>query len=540
MSATDLAHQVITELIKVGVREIVLAPGSRNAPLSFAVHAADRQGLARLHVRIDERDAGFLALGLAKASGMPVPVITTSGTAVANLTPALWEAAHTGIPIVVISADRPLRLLEAGVSQVTRQDGAFARFVRAEIRLEDGVTDTPAVRHHVRRLVARATGRVGADPGPVHLNLGFDVPLVPSPGDSAEFLAAAPPQPESRPAVEPETVLAGPRTVLLVGDAPPSVGRAAHAAARAANVPVLAEPSSNGRHPGAVATYRLLLNTELGRQIERVVMIGHPTLSRPMSALISRDDLELITVQEQGDWTDPGQRSDRLIPAVAWEPADRAWDECWRTADAELSRRLAAYLAQQPTITGHELAARTIHHARGNLVFGASQLIRDADLAPIAPQPADTYANRGLGGIDGTVATAMGIGLATNRPTTVLLGDLTVLHDAGGLLVGPEEPTTPLRLVVGNDRGGAIFHTLEQGAPSYAAAFERTFGTPHQADFGALARAYGWQYRRVTSSAELEEALSTEPAGLEMIEVPLDRQRRRLLDAELKVLIEAD
>ncbi|NLT30647.1 MAG: 2-succinyl-5-enolpyruvyl-6-hydroxy-3-cyclohexene-1-carboxylic-acid synthase [Propionibacterium sp.] len=531
MNATELARAVVETLIGAGLRDAVLAPGSRNAPFAFALHTADAHHLLRLHVRIDERDAAFLALGLAKATGRPVPVVTTSGTAVANLTPAVWEAAHAGIPLMLLTADRPLDHLDAGVNQATRHDRAFGDFVRADTRLETGVGDAGTVTHQVHRLLARATGRVGADPGPVHCNVGFATPLVPTdawtPDPRPDVSISAPP------AATAEPVPAGPRTVLLVGDTDPATGRAAHAAARAARIPVLAEPSGNARRPGAIAAYRLVLGTDLGRRIERVVVIGRPTLSRPVSTLLARGDIELIMVNTRGDWIDPGHRVSRVVPAVDLEPADPAWDDAWTAADRHLGAAITEHVTGLDHLDGHTLAALVIAHSRGNLVLGASQLIRDADLAPVAEHPADVWANRGLAGIDGTISTAAGIALGTGRPTTALLGDVTALHDAGGLLIGPDEPRPDLRLVIGNDDGGSIFHTLEQGDPAHAAVFERTFATPHRVDLAGLAAAYGWAYRRETTADGLTAALAADPSGTELIEVPLRRDQRRDLAAHL-------
>ncbi|MGJ3507752.1 2-succinyl-5-enolpyruvyl-6-hydroxy-3-cyclohexene-1-carboxylic-acid synthase [Enemella sp. A6] len=534
MNATTLARAVVASLLGAGVREAVLAPGSRNAPFAFATHAADAAGLLRLHVRIDERDAAFLALGLAKSTGRPVPVITTSGTAVANLTPAVWEAAHAGVPLVVLSADRPLDHLDAGVNQATRHDQAFGRFVRADTRLETGIGDEATVRHQVHRLLARATGRVGADPGPVHCNVGFASPLVPddtwTPTPGSQIAIAAAPVPE------PEHLVAGPRTVLLVGDTDPATGRAAHAAAREAGIPVLAEPSSNARLPGAIATYRLLLGTELGGRIERVVVVGRPTLSRPVSGLLARDDVEVIVANTRGDWPDPGHRVGRVVAGVDFAPGDPAWAADWADADQRLGAAVTEHLTGLGHLDGHTLAALVVEHTRGNLMFGASQLIRDADLAPIVDEPATVWANRGLAGIDGTISTAAGIALGTATPTTVLLGDITALHDAGGLLIGPSEPRPNLRLVIGNDDGGSIFHILEQGAPAHAAVFERTFATPHRVDLAALAAAYGWTHRCEDTAEGITDALASDPSGTEMVEVRLRRDHRRDLAAALTAL----
>ena len=385
--------------------------------------------------------------------------------------------------------------------------------------------------------MAAATGTRGDGPGPVHLNVALHPPLVPGPDEDLTWPTGEPVRIAPCPPAFPEE-LPPARTVVLAGDAAPGT-----IPGPLPDVPVLAEPSSNLRRPGAIATYRLLLTTGLADRIERVVVVGHPTLSRPVVRLLSRSDVEIVVVSERLDWPDPGRAADRVLPAVPTVPADPAWTEQWQAADAHLSARLAALLAGRPGPTGPELAAAVVAATGPGewLVLGASQPIRDADLAPIRPDPSYVLANRGLSGIDGTVATATGVGLAPGRPVTALIGDVTLAHDAGGLLVGPAERTPAMRLVVVNDGGGSIFHTLEQGDPRfdsgpYAGVFERVFATPHGIDLGALAMAYGWEHTRVTDRSGVAAALAVPVAGRTLIEVVVDRTGRRELDRAIRDL----
>ncbi len=532
-NATQCAETLVTELVALGVREVVLAPGSRSAPLSYALFAADRDARLRLHVRIDERGAGFLALGLAKASGSPVAVVTTSGTAVANLHPAVLEAWHSHLPLVVVTADRPRSMTNTGANQTTHQMGLFSGHVRGFAGLGDAVVDPRTWRFELGRLLAAACGVRTRLPGPVHLNVELSDPLTP-----VELAPASPTSPtDVSPATRAEpTVLTGRRrTVILAGDAPPATGVLVAELAASAGVPLLAEPSSNARRgPAALATYRLLLDTPLAERIERVVVFGHPTLSRPVTRLLARDDVELVVVSSYASWIDPGQRASLVADGVRFDPAlgDRAWRAEWKRLDVELGRRLAALLAAESDLSG-PLVARTFAAAVGgsDAVFvGASNPIRDLDLAPILRDPVATYANRGLSGIDGSISTAAGIGLASGRAVHALLGDVTTVHDLTGLALGPDEPRPNLRIVVANDDGGSIFATLEQGAPERQQAFERVFATPHAVRFAAVAEAFGVAYARVTSAAQLTDALAPEPRGVEIVEVKVDRRRRRDLD----------
>jgi len=538
-NATACARVIIEELVTRGVRDVVLAPGSRSAPLAYECFEADRIGLLRLHVRVDERTAGFLALGLAKGSGAPVAVLTTSGTAPANLHPAVLEAWHAHVPLIVITASRPRSMINTGSNQTADQDQLFGRHVRAFAGLSDAVPDHRTWRFEMARIMAAATGLRTRTPGPAQLNVEFSEPLLP-----AEF-AWPPPAPElsitaSRIPSEPMRLPDGAQTVIVAGDCPPDVGRAIAEDAARAGIPLLAEPSSNARYgEAALSTYRLLLSSTLAEGIERVVVFGRPTLSRPISSLLSRDDVELVVVSAYADWIDPGRVASMVTDAVTLgESANAGWLDAWREADRLVRARLDKLLAAQPYFTGPALAA-TLWTALGAddvLFAGSSSPIRDLDLAPVSGAAPRVYANRGLSGIDGNVSTAAGIALALERPTHALLGDLTAMHDATGLLVGQLEPQPNLRLVVANDDGGSLFATLEQGEPAHMGAFERLFGTPQGVQFEALAAAAGIAYRRVENATELDQVLAEPAIRMELVEAVIDRAHRRTLDREITAL----
>lgn len=530
MTSAALADACLAWLGRAGVTDVVAAPGSRNAPLLLALWASARSGGPRLHTRIDERTAGFLALGLTK-SGARAAVVTTSGTAVANLHPAVLEAAHTGLGLVVVSADRPARLRGTGANQTTDQVGIFSPFVATHD-------------------VATVADLDAVDPfaeGPLHLNLQLDAPLVPE-----TPVAVAPDESVANPA-EPRQIrqvrrgrtdlAPGPRTVVVAGD---DAGPRARQLAEAAGWPLLAEPSSGARTgEHALRTYRLLLGTALGERIERVIVLGRPTLSRPVTRLLERPDVEVLVVPSPGVWP-PAPPGSRPIGEPRWTgatPDDPAWLDAWREADRALARRVDRLLAEQPTLTPYDVAAVT--HAAlpagGLLVVGASSPIRDLDLVA-RPTPVGSrrkvVANRGLAGIDGTVSTAVGAALGRPESTRnlALMGDLTFLHDQTGLVLGPDEPRPDLTIVVPNDDGGAIFSMLEQGAPAHAASFERLFGTPHGTDLASLCAAHRVPHLRVTSRPELEQALASPNGGIEVVEAVVDRRGRRELDLRIRAL----
>lgn len=516
MSSARLGAVIAEQLAAAGVGDVVVCPGSRSTAVAVALSDCARAGALRLHTRTDERSAAFLALGLARARGAAA-IVVTSGTAVGNLLPAIMEARHSGVPLVVVTADRPATLLGSGSNQTTEQRGLFANHVVADLQLASTDDDVPHWRAGLGRVLAAARGLRSRTPGPVQINAAFTEPFLGDmtlPAAPAALRVAA-----SRPA-ESVTLSAGPRTVVLAGDAPVEVGRRARGFAEAAGLPLLAEPSSNARGGGcAIVRYRELLDSALGQRIERVVLFGHPTLSRPVTRLLSRSDVELVVVNDRAEWPDPGGRAALVCDDVALEAADGGWLGEWLDADA--SAVAAASIPGEP-ITGPELAAAVVAAARGNLVLGSSNPIRDADLAPLGGDGVVVWANRGLAGIDGVISTATGVALGTERPATVLLGDLGFLHDVGALHIPASQPVPDLRVVVADDDGGGIFRTLEVAGADW---FEPLFAMPHGRDLAAVAAGFGWPVHKVTDRADLAEHLTRPVAGLEVLIVPIDPRR---------------
>lgn len=541
--ASAFATALLAELIGRGVRDVVLSPGSRSQALALAAAQFEAAGMLRLSVRIDERSAGFLALGLAVESGLPVAVVTTSGTAVAELHPAVLEAAHSGVPLLLLTADRPPELRGVGANQATRQQEIFgfaARFVEVDAPAEGD--------DHAARAAALAADLLHGIDGPVHANLAFRDPL----SSPAELPEVEHRPPAERPVAPVTSLHPAPRTVVVAGA---NAGPGAEAAARGLGAPLLAEVASGARFgPNLVAAYRDLLGTAgFGDAVERAIVFGHPTLSREVPALLARDGVEVIVVRSPGvEDYDPGRRAsfadaveisgDALADSRAWvgrwvaasrqlleqpEPLGAALTDDYAER-AEFARR---QLAEQRQPVTRRLLVEAVWRSswpHDRLVLGASRLIRELDrVAPGKRIP--VHANRGLAGIDGTVATATGIALASQgdedaRPgiTRVLLGDLALLHDAGSLLAGDGEPRPRMQVIVGNDGGGTIFDLLEVASTAEPALVDRVLLTPQTVDLPALAAAYGWEYRRVATRGELDPAL-TPTDGRVLIEVPLAR-----------------
>jgi len=554
-SSTALATVLVDELVRCGVRHAVLCPGSRNAPLSFALHAAEQTGRLIVHVRIDERSAAFLALGLALRSGRPVPVVCTSGTAAANLHPAVLEAHHAGIPLLALTADRPLELVGTGANQTVRQTGLFGAAVRAAPCLAASLDcDRQAYgvqqaqwRSTVDRAVAAACGALGGGPGPAHLNVSLREPLMP--GAVLDGLSAGSAPPDGLPALRgrpdglPWTAVstASPlqaeveldlsrRTLLIAGHgAPPAPP----------GLPLVAEPTAANWPDGLVAG-PWLLGSPVCEQFrpEQVLVLGRPTLHRPVQRLLANPTVAVTVCTDRPEWTDVAGTAIAVGTALRCTGSpDPEWLHRWQQADARAAAAVSATVAGHPRATGLEVARGLVAAlpAGALLLLGSSNPIRDVSLAA-RPRPGLTVlANRGVAGIDGAIATATGAALAHDGPGYALLGDLTFLHDANGLLIGPDEARPDLTVVVANDDGGGIFGLLEQGAPEYAGAFERLFGTPHGTDLAALCAAHHVPHVRVPAD-ELAGAL-TPVRGLRVVEVRTERTGLRALHHQIQTAV---
>lgn len=539
MSSADAGARLVRALLDHGVRDVVLSPGSRSAPLAYALAEQERLGAVRLHVRHDERSAAFVAVGCALADPTrPAAVVTTSGTAVANLHPATAEAWHAGVPLLLVTADRPARLRGTWANQTTELQpqmlGAATVLTRAVEAVDD--VDWRAVAAEV---VGAAVGAGGGRPGPVHLDVGFDEPLVPEVGAESPVAQPVPPRATSTTATATDLVT-GPRTLLVAGA---GAGTQARALAEEGGWPLLAEPSSGAKGgPNRVGAYRLLLGPGgPADDVERVVVLGRPTLSRPVTRLLARPDVELVQVVRHPDDAAPEREVVRVAaPVRARGPRDSAWLARWVDAGAGAERAVAVVLDEGGDLTGPWLARQVARACAPHdlLVVASSNPVRDLDLVAPPVDGVEVVANRGLAGIDGTVSTAVGAAVAGGRPTRLLVGDLAALHDLGGLVVpAAERARLRLQVVVLDDDGGGIFGLLEHA--ERPEVFERVFGTPHGADLLAAVRGLGVPAERAPARDAVVRATSAVPQGISLVVVPADRSRLAALHGRLRAAVAA-
>ncbi|HTX97797.1 MAG TPA: 2-succinyl-5-enolpyruvyl-6-hydroxy-3-cyclohexene-1-carboxylic-acid synthase [Mycobacterium sp.] len=538
--STTQARVVVDELIRGGVRDVVLCPGSRNAPLAFALQDADRAGRLRLHVRIDERTAGYLAIGLAIAARAPVCVAMTSGTAVANLGPAVVEANYARVPLIVLSANRPYELLGTGANQTMEQLGYFGTQVRATISLglaEDAPERLDSLnatwRSATCRVLAAATGSRTANAGPVQFDIPLREPLVPDPEPHG---ALTPPgRPGRKPwTYTPPVTFDQPLDIDVSPDTVVIAGHGAGAHPNLAELPTVAEPTApapaNPLHPLMLPLLRP----------KQVIMLGRPTLHRPVSTLLADPQVPVYALTTGPRWPDVSGNSQATgTRAVITGTPHPAWLQRCAELNRHANEAVRGQLKAHPLTTGLHVAAAVADALRpgDQLVLGASNPVRDAALVGLNTRGIRVRSNRGVAGIDGTVSTAIGAALAHEGRTVALIGDLTFVHDSSGLLIGPTEPIPQrLTIVVSNDNGGGIFELLEQGDPRFSDVSSRIFGTPHDVDVGALCRAYHVESRQIEFD-ELGAALDDPGAGMRVLEVKADRSSLRQLHAAIKAAL---
>lgn len=516
-ASTQLAREVVRQIIEAGITDVVLSPGSRNAPISIALYSAKKLGLLNLHVRIDERTAGFLALGISKASKRPVALLCTSGTAVASYHPAVLEAHHSQIPLLVITADRPAYLRQTGANQTTLQAGIFGTAVAFSADISASCPELGTVISHLCH-------------GPVHLNVQLDEPLLLD--DESDWLAGIKPgywiNKELKKSEE--LTLSHSRGVIVVGHdrAGISVEEIENFAIEIGWPLVVEDPLSFSR---AVPHASLFLSSQRVRDLLRpeiAIVVGRTTLSRSINAFVKLAVQEFV-VDPRAESIDVKRNATQVfffLPKIEKRfEQDSTWEATWNS----FGEQTAALISGIPHWSEQNIA-RTLGASLvpGTTLFvSSSRPIRDLEGFASPRTGIETFANRGLAGIDGNISTAFGI--ASQRESTVaLLGDLSFLHDITGL-VGPMGQTrVNLRLVIVNNDGGGIFSTLPQnGVPG----FEEIFGTPHGLDIAAISASLGLDTTTVTGVDQLSEKLLQPIVGVSVVvaNVPSRDENARVL-----------
>lgn len=498
-TSTSLARVIVRQIIQAGISDVVISPGSRNAPLSLAFYAASARGLIKLHVRIDERTAAFFALGLTKSTGRPVPVVCTSGTAVANFHPAVLEASHTNAPLMLLTADRPAMLRRTGANQTTEQARIFGKAVRYFADIDGPVFPMELPLDSLRF-------------GPVHLNLQFDEPLLPD--DSTQWLDEIKVSPVVFKQRNKSATLKiqATRGVLIVGHDRGGLSvEDVTKFAKQLNWPIVAEDPLS--FPDAIAHASIFLTSPAVRSVlvpQAVVVVGRTTLSRSINALIGLAPVSFV-IDPRIATVDVDRQADKLftqIPIIDSVMASDEWIAQWRKYSQRCAKLIDEIDGWNEASIAKEIAAGV--PGGSALYVSSSRPIRDLEGFATPRSGVTTYANRGLAGIDGNISTALGIASGHSQ-TFAVLGDLSFLHDITGLI---SDEDINCRFIVINNDGGGIFSTLPQRGVD---GFETVFGTPHGLDPAAIATSFGIKATTILSISELQQVLAEPIKGISVV-----------------------
>lgn len=508
-NATRSAREIVQICLNSGAEHVVIAPGSRNAPLSWAFAQAEKAGLIKIQVRIDERDAGFLALGIAKVTGKPVPIVVTSGSAVANLLPAIVEAFHSAVPVIVLSADRPASARGKSAPQTINQFGMFGTFVKSQIDVAPNQTDFTEVSKVIDLSI---TNR----PGPVQVNVQFELPLLPD----LENLDWQPKRPYlktiSKTDLKQKQIAVPARGVFLVGDnADPESVIAIDQISQAIGWPVIWEPTANAHMlQNSISHGVVLLQADIAPKVDAVVTFGIVGLSRAILGLLKSVPIHLAihSASSGSDLPDPVSSAKEIFDCVPnlETKTDPEWLSQWQVLDHKAATAVATALSPD-TLTGPS-AAQLVWNQTGKdeqLFVAASWPVRHLEAYAAKRDGLHVFGNRGANGIDGLISTAIGVGIGTSKRTVLLMGDIAFLHDLGGLNLGEEQAAPNLTVVVLDNNGSGIFSQLEQGANEYQEHYEKVFGTPHGKDLWVIAESLGIPAKQVATKTELKFALQS-------------------------------
>jgi 2-succinyl-5-enolpyruvyl-6-hydroxy-3-cyclohexene-1-carboxylate synthase len=506
-TSTTLARTIVRQIVEAGVTDVVISPGSRNAPLTMAFYEASQRKLITLHTRIDERSAAFFALGITKATNRPVPIVCTSGTAVANYHPAVLEASHSNLPLLVITADRPAELRRTGANQTTEQARIFGKAVRYFADISGAAYPMVLPFNSLKS-------------GPVHLNVQFAEPL--NSDDDSDWLAniAINPSEDFNRKSAGTFYTKSTRGILVVGhDRGGFTVEEVEKFASQLGWPLVAEDPLSFKNALSHASVFLTSKTitvELAP--DSVVIIGRTTLSRSINRIIASArkkiviDPRILTV----DGDRPADQKFTALPIVEVPPVDAEYVERWNKFSHRAAKKIADLNQWSEALVAREIGSGI--PTGTSLFISSSRPIRDIEGFAVARDGVETFANRGLAGIDGNISTALGIA-SQRKETIAVLGDLSFLHDLTGLI---HHESINLKIMVVDNNGGGIFSTL---AHRGTAGFEEIFGTPHNLDLTKIAAGFGIPASVITKQSELIAELSKPVSGLSIVVISVpDRE----------------
>ena len=528
-ASVQTAELVVQQLVNTGVEFVALAPGSRNGPISLALVAAEKQGLLSLHVRIDERSAAFLALGAAIRTGKPTAVLTTSGTAVANVFPAIVEAKYAGIPFIVLTADRPASVQGTGANQVIVQREIFGSYVSRSIEIaSDSLTiETTSAREAIRDRINSVLSAATRNRSPVHLNIGLAEPLVPV----SDFVFEHKKNLQSETVITPENISTEFLTrkgLIVAGGTNIEYLNYAQQLGEALDWPVIVEPPHIGVGAGMVSHPSTLLSlNSINLKPEVVLTVGRVGLSRQVNELVKKGSVIISCAVPSIVTNSPAKQRISGLFRIPAKQNNKAWKQVWDVAGKAAHQIVQKVLNENKEISAlhvidslmKNLPSNSHLHLASSLTARDFELLNSPELnSPFSLGQVSVSMNRGVNGIDGVAATAMGTALSAKTPTYAVLGDIAALHDLSSFAIPSLEAKPDITFVITDNNGGAIFSLLEQ---SEVKDFERVFGTPTDVNLLEVFKSLGAEVKLVSKISELEQNLGL-PKGIKVIVVKIN------------------
>jgi 2-succinyl-5-enolpyruvyl-6-hydroxy-3-cyclohexene-1-carboxylate synthase len=528
-ASVQTAELVVQQLVNTGVEFVALAPGSRNGPISLALVAAEKQGLLSVHVRIDERSAAFLALGAAIRTGKPTAVLTTSGTAVANVFPAIVEAKYAGIPFIVLTADRPASVQGTGANQVIVQREIFGNYVSRSIEIaSDSLTiETTSAREAIRDRINSVLSAATRNRSPVHLNIGLAEPLVPV----SDFVFEHKKNLQSETVITPENISTEFLTrkgLIVAGGTNIEYLNYAQQLGEALDWPVIVEPPHIGVGAGMVSHPSTLLSlNSTNLKPEVVLTVGRVGLSRQVNELVKKGSVIISCAVPNIVTNSPAKQRISGLFRIPAKQNNKAWKQVWDAAGKAAHQIVQKVLNENKEISAlhvidslmKNLPSNSHLHLASSLTARDFELLNSPELnSPFSLGQVSVSMNRGVNGIDGVAATAMGTALSAKTPTYAVLGDIAALHDLSSFAIPSLEAKPDITFVITDNNGGAIFSLLEQ---SEVKDFERVFGTPTDINLLEVFKSLGAEVKLVSKISELEQNLGL-PKGIKVIVVKIN------------------